>query len=77
MANQETINNPMQKSSQAKCSYCGNPYELADARHRPFCSRRCQQVDMRNWLTESYGMPFEGQEEVPFEGYEKDDPTEA
>ena len=26
----------------------------------PFCSRRCQQIDLGMWLTESYGIPYEG-----------------
>jgi endogenous inhibitor of DNA gyrase (YacG/DUF329 family) len=28
----------------------------------PFCSRRCQELDLSNWLTESYGLPYEGDE---------------
>ena len=26
----------------------------------PFCSKRCQQVDLGMWLNESYGFPCEG-----------------
>jgi endogenous inhibitor of DNA gyrase (YacG/DUF329 family) len=26
----------------------------------PFCSKRCQQIDLGMWLTESYGFPYEG-----------------
>lgn len=28
----------------------------------PFCSRRCQELDLSNWLTESYGLPYESDE---------------
>lgn len=41
------------------CSYCGTKYVLEISRFRPFCSQRCQQLDLRNWLTESYGLPYE------------------
>ena len=33
--------------SGGKCSVCGKP---ADAAHRPFCSRRCADVDLHRWL---------------------------
>lgn len=39
----------------AKCPICGSP--RADA-YRPFCSRRCADVDLGRWLTESYAMPL-------------------
>jgi endogenous inhibitor of DNA gyrase (YacG/DUF329 family) len=34
-----------------KCPSCGKPVEL---RYRPFCSQRCQQLDLGRWLNESY-----------------------
>lgn len=46
-----------------KCSYCGLAFARAESGFVPFCSRRCQQLDLRNWLTESYGMPWEGEAE--------------
>ena len=36
------------------CPICGKP---ADARHRPFCSPRCRQVDLNRWLTGAYAVP--------------------
>ena len=27
----------------------------------PFCSNRCRQIDLGNWLTESYSLPYEGE----------------
>jgi endogenous inhibitor of DNA gyrase (YacG/DUF329 family) len=35
----------------AKCPICGRP---AEPRYRPFCSPRCQQIDLGKWLGESY-----------------------
>ena len=33
------------------CPVCGRP---ADTKHRPFCSRRCADIDLGRWLTGSY-----------------------
>jgi uncharacterized protein len=29
------------------------------AEYRPFCSRRCADVDLQRWLTGAYAMPAE------------------
>jgi len=36
------------------CPICGRP---ADARFRPFCSRRCGDIDLGRWLGEAYRIP--------------------
>ncbi len=36
------------------CPICGKP---ADARLRPFCSRRCADVDLHRWLSGAYALP--------------------
>jgi endogenous inhibitor of DNA gyrase (YacG/DUF329 family) len=36
------------------CPICGKPREPA---FRPFCSRRCAQVDLGKWLTGAYAVP--------------------
>ena len=36
------------------CPVCGKP---ADPKYRPFCSRRCADVDLARWLNESYRIP--------------------
>ena len=37
-----------------------------DPKYRPFCSRRCADVDLGRWLTESYAIPAQdGEEETP------------
>lgn len=40
----------------------------------PFCSEKCRGDDLDNWLTESYGLPYEG-EGVP-DRVEDDDENE-
>ncbi len=36
------------------CPTCGKP---ATARNRPFCSKRCADVDLQRWLAGSYAIP--------------------
>ena len=37
----------------AACPICGKPRH---ERHRPFCSARCQQVDLGRWFTGRYAI---------------------
>jgi len=46
------------------CSICGKQFESESAAHMPFCSRRCQEIDLSRWLGEEYGFPMEGREDV-------------
>lgn len=55
------------------CPICGKPVVAA---YRPFCSRRCADVDLGRWLTESYRIPAESEEEVR-EGPEDETPPKA
>ena len=43
----------------AKCPICGKPTEAA---YRPFCSKRCADIDLGKWLGEGYRIPTD---EVP------------
>lgn len=36
------------------CAICGKPQE---ARFRPFCSKRCADVDLGRWLKGGYAIP--------------------
>ena len=45
------------------CPICRKP---PDPKYRPFCSRRCADVDLGRWLTGSYVIPVQ-----------EDDPDEA
>ncbi|MBD3765279.1 MAG: DNA gyrase inhibitor YacG [Rhodobacterales bacterium] len=44
------------------CPVCGKP---ADPRYRPFCSRRCADVDLAHWLTGSYALPGPAVQDAP------------
>lgn len=37
-----------------RCPLCGRP---AEPRHRPFCSRRCAEIDLKRWLDGDYRIP--------------------
>ena len=37
-----------------KCPTCGKP---ADPKYKPFCSRRCSEVDLQRWFTGGYAIP--------------------
>jgi len=36
------------------CAICGKP---VDARFKPFCSKRCADVDLNRWLSGGYVIP--------------------
>jgi hypothetical protein len=38
----------------AKCPLCGKPTE---GRFKPFCSRRCADLDLGKWLKGGYAIP--------------------
>lgn len=38
----------------AKCPNCGKP---RDDKFKPFCSKRCADVDLSRWLNGSYAIP--------------------
>ena len=44
-----------------KCPICGKP---TVQEFRPFCSRRCADVDLNRWLTGSYVSPARDDEPV-------------
>ncbi|MCX7804653.1 MAG: DNA gyrase inhibitor YacG [Planctomycetota bacterium] len=52
--------------SRFRCPRCGKAFECSGpASHKafPFCSRRCQMVDLGNWLGERYVIP--GDKNIP------------
>ncbi len=38
------------------CPICKQPAQL---RYKPFCSKRCADVDLNRWLTGKYAIPVE------------------
>ena len=51
-------------SAAGKCVICGKPQ---DQHYRPFCSKRCADVDLNRWLSGGYAIPAE-EEDAPREG---------
>lgn len=49
------------------CPICDKP---ADPKFRPFCSKRCADVDLQRWFKGSYAIPAVENEEQPTEGFE-------
>jgi len=45
-----------------KCPICAKP---ATERFRPFCSKRCADVDLHRWLSGRYAIPTAEREEEP------------
>lgn len=43
------------------CPVCGKE---ADPRYRPFCSKRCADIDLGRWLSGSYAIPAESTDET-------------
>ena len=39
------------KTGAVNCPVCGKPVAKS---HRPFCSRRCANVDLNRWLSDGY-----------------------
>ncbi len=70
MPDDTSVNGPERGASQ-RCPICGKPMEQA---WRPFCSKRCADVDLGRWLGGGYAIPGEPVPEsadLP-EGDEKD-----
>ena len=51
-----------------RCPVCGKP---AVSEYRPFCSRRCADVDLGRWFNENYRIPAD-----PSERNEDEDPAD-
>lgn len=43
------------------CPMCDGP---VDGKYRPFCSRRCADLDLAKWLNGSYAVPSDAPEDV-------------
>ncbi len=42
------------------CPICGEP---SDDRYRPFCSKRCADVDLGRWMSGRYAIPTAEEDE--------------
>ncbi len=50
------------KAARRACPICGSPTVEA---FRPFCSRRCADIDLGRWLKEGYRVPTEEAPDEP------------
>ena len=48
------------KRKAPSCPICGRPVVME---FKPFCSKRCADIDLSRWLGEVYRVPVEGEEE--------------
>ena len=46
----------MSAQTEPKCPSCGNPRKK---KFRPFCSKRCADMDLGRWFTGAYAVPSE------------------
>ena len=44
----------------AACPICGKP---TDEKYRPFCSKRCADIDLNRWLSGVYAVPVKDDED--------------
>lgn len=42
------------KTTRARCPMCARP---SDEHYRPFCSKRCANIDLSRWLSGGYVIP--------------------
>jgi endogenous inhibitor of DNA gyrase (YacG/DUF329 family) len=56
------------------CPVCGKP---AAARHAPFCSKRCADIDLGRWLKGAYAIPGGSDEDAGKPGQPDPDRGEA
>ncbi len=52
------------RRSWSRCPTCGARFNIALTEAMPFCSTRCQQVDLGRWMNEEYGLPVEPDEDA-------------
>jgi endogenous inhibitor of DNA gyrase (YacG/DUF329 family) len=55
------------------CPICGKPSSQA---HHPFCSGRCQDIDLNRWLSGAYVIPVKDEPEAEDEEPEVPTPEE-
>jgi uncharacterized protein len=49
------MNKPIAPGAARRCPICRKPAE--DEKFRPFCSKRCHNVDLHRWLAGVYAVP--------------------
>ena len=57
------------KPELGRCPICGRP---AVETVKPFCSKRCADVDLQRWLSDAYAIPVADDAERPDDGSGED-----
>jgi hypothetical protein len=57
-------------SKMHKCPICHK--ETDDEQYRPFCSKRCADIDLGNWLNGKYAVPAVELDESDYEDLERE-----
>jgi hypothetical protein len=60
--------------AKVKCPTCGSEAHWEGNPHRPFCSERCQLIDLGAWTMERYRIPAEDSDSDA-EDNDEDDPN--
>ena len=68
--NRKTLKTTLSEITAPACAICGKP---ADAVFRPFCSKRCADVDLHRWLSGVYVVPVVTDDEEEDEQRKSDD----
>ncbi|TWT56222.1 DNA gyrase inhibitor YacG [Allorhodopirellula solitaria] len=56
------------KPNPMTCPTCGRKFLSDETPTPPFCTSRCQLIDLGRWFNEEIGVPFEGDaEDTPVE----------
>lgn len=69
----------MNKSLTIKCPQCEAVFSYYESEFRPFCSKRCQQIDLGHWFQESYVVPTKEltqEESQPKDDHEENNESE-
>jgi hypothetical protein len=45
------------------CPICGKQFDSEETLAMPFCSVRCQQIDLGRWFNEQYSLPHRPEQE--------------
>lgn len=69
----------MNKALTVNCPHCETTFSYYESEYRPFCSKRCQQIDLGRWFQESYVVPTKEvatEENQPNEEHEENNESE-
>ncbi len=71
----------MNKKLTVKCPQCNTPFTYYESEFRPFCSDRCQKIDLGHWFKESYTVPakeatLDAEKEIDVENNEESNESE-